>query len=164
MNTTRRTYFLGFTLLLLLWGTATAVNAQQLQWHSFEEALDKAQQQSKPVVIDVWAPWCGWCYKMKNETYPQLSETVKENFIFTRINRDSNEDSYRFKGSRYSAIELAQKFRVNSVPGIVILSAKGEYILHMSGFRKANKLEQILQNVRKVIAQQQKCCAQLHGR
>ncbi|WP_138431480.1 thioredoxin family protein [Fodinibius saliphilus] len=163
MNPVHHTYFWGFILLLLVLVATIPASAQQIQWLSFEDALTDAQKKDKLIFVDVWAPWCGWCYKMKNETYPNLSNTTKGAFIFTRINRDSNENRYNYEGNKYSAVKLAQKFKINSVPGIVILSAKGEYLLHTLGFLKTKKLEQILQKVRKATAQQQKCCVLLHG-
>ena len=136
-------------LILFLSGTvATPVCAQdKLEWQPFERALSIADSINQPIFVDVWAPWCGWCRKMKREVYPRLKKQLGKQFILSRINRDDNSTTYSYKGRKLTSVKLAQELKTQSVPAIVLLNAKGDYLLHLSGFIKSEKLRPILRYI-----------------
>ena len=68
---------------------AKDVIAQDKEWPPFEEAIKKAQEDQRYMMVDIWAPWCGWCKKLQKEVYPELYEYLSDRFILTRINRDN---------------------------------------------------------------------------
>lgn len=130
--------------LLLLSGIATSAQAQELDWYSFEDALDIARQTERPVLVDIWAPWCGWCHKMQKESYPKLPNELAQEFVLTRLNRDDHETEHKYKGQKLSSMRLAQKLKAQTVPTVVILSADGNYLFHISGFLSTEKLRSVL--------------------
>lgn len=136
-----------FTLIGVLFSTPLSAQENELNWTSFEETMKRAEEQGKPILVDVWAPWCGWCKKMEKEVYPELSETLHEDFILTRLNRDDNESRKQYRQFSLTPLRLAQKFNVQNVPAVVLLSPEGEYLFHISGFTEADKLEEILNYV-----------------
>ena len=138
---------LTLTVFLLSWMPVHSLaqsHENNLPWKSFEEAIHFADTTEKLILIDVWAPWCGWCHKMRTETYPQLSEILSENFVLGRLNRDDNQATHRYNGQIYTSFEIAQKLKVEQVPAIVILKTDGEYLLHISGYWNTEKLRPIL--------------------
>lgn len=149
MKKSKNIFFLAFTLVLLGSLNPGEIFAQEkeLNWRSFEEAVELAKEQGKPILVDVWAPWCGWCKKMEKEVYPGLVSVLDEDFILTRLNRDDNESRKQYRQFSLTPLRLAQKFKVQKVPAVVLLSPEGEYLFHISGFREADKLEEILNYV-----------------
>lgn len=133
---------------MLVWAVlmAAPAQAQDLSWRSFERALALADSSERPVLVDVWAPWCGWCHKMKREVYPSegIRSCLAEEFVLTRINRDDRDATHRYRGQRMSAVQLAQALRAKSVPTVVLLDADGEYLLHLPGFVEAPDLRWLL--------------------
>jgi thioredoxin-related protein len=124
--------------------TPTVFAQQEAQWHAFGEALSIAAAEQRPIFVDVSAPWCGWCRKMRRDVYPELMPELGSDFVLTRLNRDDNETMHRFMGSMLSSVRLAQQLNIQSVPAIVLLDSEGEYILHLSGFIEADKLQPVI--------------------
>ena len=150
--------FAGLAAVFILLGLAVSSSASaqqhQVSWHSFEEALQEANQNNKLVVVDVWAPWCGWCHKMKKESYPALPDKLTDQFIFTRLNRDDHETDYKYKGKSLTSMRLAQKLNAQAVPTVVILSPDGDYLFHISGFLNTDKLQSMLLKTLQVTSRQ----------
>lgn len=137
----------GAVLMLLVAMLApTPALAQELAWEPFEQALATADSTARPVLVDVWAPWCGWCHKMKREVYPSdgVRGCLAEEFVLTRLNRDDTDVTHRYRGQQMSPVQLAQTFRAESVPTVVLLNADGEYLLHLPGFIEAPELQWVL--------------------
>lgn len=137
-------------LAALLWIACSSPLAAQenpKEWLPFEKAIELANAEKKWVMVDVWAPWCGWCLKMQKEVYPALPDTLTDSFTFTKINYDNPGETFRYQGRKFSAIELLQKFSVDTIPAIVFLSSDGEYRFHFSGFIESPRLKQLLVEV-----------------
>lgn len=120
------------------------LHAQEPTWYSFEEALALADTTDRPLLVDVWAPWCGWCHKMKQEVYPALVSRLDDQFVTTRLNRDDHDKTYLYKGNKFNSFRLAQRLNADTVPTIVLLSSDGDYLLHLSGFVEAEELRPVL--------------------
>lgn len=134
-------------LLVMLAAGSEAAWAQDLEWHRFEEALATADTSGRAVLVDVGAPWCGWCHKMKREVYPALSTCLTKHFVLTRINRDDNETRHRYQGHELTSMRLAQKLKATAVPTVVLLTSGGDYLLHLTGFTRAEVLRPVLEYV-----------------
>ncbi len=141
-----KTYCGAVLMLLLAMLTPAPTPAQELMWHPFEQALAQADSSERPVLVDVWAPWCGWCHKMKREVYPNdgVRRCLAGDFVLTRLNRDDADATHRYRGQQMSSVQLAQMFRAESVPTVVLLNADGEYLLHLPGFIEAPELQWVL--------------------
>lgn len=135
--------YFGCLLILFLLTGSLNVNAQEISWHSFVYALSLADSTDRPILVDVGAPWCGWCHKMKQEVYPSLAADL-QGFATTRLNRDDHDKVYRYKGEKLSSFRLAQKLKAKAVPTIVFLTSNGDYLMHLSGFIEAEELRPVL--------------------
>lgn len=146
-------YFKAITLtfFLFLLGIPISSSAQtqkkDLHWKSFEEAISLADSTGKYILVDVWAPWCGWCHKMKSEIYPELSEVLSNNFVLTRLNRDDNQTTYQYNARTYTAFELTQNLKVEQVPAIIFITSNGEYLFHLTGYKNTRTLRPILKYI-----------------
>jgi len=75
---------------------------QPTQWHEWgPEAFAKAQEQNKPVLLDIGAVWCHWCHVMDRESYEseEVARILNEHFIAIKVDRDERPDV----DSRYQA-------------------------------------------------------------
>lgn len=151
MNRTKSSNTALLIAVFMLMGSVflTPANAQDnsVEWHSFEEALRLAEKNQKVLLVDVWAPWCGWCKKMQKEVYPNLKTDLTNQFVWTRLNRDDHESNLMFKNQTLTPFRVAQKLNIEGVPALVILSSSGEYLLHTSGFIGTRKLSSFLEEI-----------------
>lgn len=98
---------------------------------NFESHIIHAQ---KPVVIDVFATWCGPCQYMK-PVFEELASELKENFVFAELNVDE-------------AREIAIQFGISSVPTFIFLQngqLKGKETGAMSKEDLKTKIHKYLQ-------------------
>lgn len=145
-------YKIGLLLVTSLLATTIVVpvNAQdRITWQSFEDAISVARKTGKPILVDIWAPWCGWCRKMKKETYPALKTELANSYVLTRLNRDDNKTLIQYKDQQLTPLRLAQKLNARTVPTVVLLSSEGDYLLHITGFLKEESLKPILKYISK---------------
>lgn len=123
--------------------------APGVNWQPFEDALDTAEASDKKLIIDIYAPWCGWCTKLQNEVYTDeaIQTYVNEHFVITRLDIDNNETTYTFKDYTLSSAELAGGLGAEGTPTTVFLMPNKDYITRLPGFVDAEAYLQILRYI-----------------
>ncbi|MDD5679832.1 MAG: thioredoxin domain-containing protein [Candidatus Omnitrophica bacterium] len=118
---------LGFTL-----------EAHAISWErDLDAALKKAKTSQRPVMIDFYTDWCGWCKKLDSDTYSagNVSDLAK-NFICVKIDADKNKST-------------ASKYKVEGYPTIIFLNYEGEIDDRVVGYRDANGFADAMSSVLK---------------
>ena len=107
-----------------------------MDWFEFQKGLSRAGESSKKLLIDVYAPWCGWCTRLQSDVYTSqtIQEYVRQHFTAARLNIDENSDTLSFKGYSLSSAELAMGLGATGTPTTVFLDEKGEYITRLPGY------------------------------
>src|SRR5947209_8755837 len=75
---------------------------QPVDWQEWgAAAFERAQQEGKPVLLDIGAVWCHWCHVMDRESYenPAIARIINENYVAVKVDRDERPDV----DSRYQA-------------------------------------------------------------
>jgi uncharacterized protein YyaL (SSP411 family) len=68
---------------------------QPVKWMEWgEEAFALAQQEDKPILLDIGAVWCHWCHVMDRESYenPEMAKLINEHFVAVKVDRDERPD------------------------------------------------------------------------
>ncbi len=130
-------------------GSDTALSETASQdydfWVTLEEAQDKAYDEGKYIVLDVYTEWCGFCRRMNQETYGDegVQENLDRYFYPVRINAESDRE-VTFLGETYTMESLALQFGVGSYPTTIFIAPNGEPIAVQPGFIDAPTFRRML--------------------
>jgi uncharacterized protein YyaL (SSP411 family) len=103
-----RNYFksmvMGVALLggLLLLSGAGRRPAGLMEWMTVDQAAGKLQQEKRPVLIDLYTTWCGWCKEMDRKTYSnrKVAEYLGEKFYCVKVDAETK-DAISWLGRTY---------------------------------------------------------------
>lgn len=130
-------------------------SAKKIEWMSIEEAEQAAQQEARPVLIDVYTDWCGWCKRMDAKTFqhPGIAAYVNENYYAVKLDGEER-DSIQFRGDKFGYVargrrgyhELPAQLLNGklSYPTVVFLNKNLEVIQPVPGFQGPQDFEKII--------------------
>ncbi|MEC8097490.1 MAG: thioredoxin [Pseudomonadota bacterium] len=94
-----------------------------------ETFASEVLEQTKLVLVDFWAEWCGPC-KQIAPTLEELAEKYSENLSVCKVDVDSNR-------------ELALQYNVRSIPSLMIFK-NGEMVDSLIGAVSLEELEDLV--------------------
>jgi thioredoxin:protein disulfide reductase len=112
-----------------------AASKMPLDWLDFGPALARAKTSGQPVLVDFYATWCGVCKGMDRQTFrdPQVLRSLGR-VVTARV--DSEETTDR---SGHRGVDLAERYRVEGYPTLVLMDAEGREISRHTGFLSAEQ-------------------------
>lgn len=131
-------------------------NAQEdVKWLSFEEAIALNKKTPKPILIDIFTDWCGYCKKMDLNTYANktIAAYINENFYAIKLNGEEkndiifNDHTFKFqKQGRRGYHELSASLLNGklSYPTTIFLSEKEKLLDRIPGYLNAEMMEKVL--------------------
>ena len=68
---------------------------QPVHWSPWgQEAFRQAQEEDKPILLDIGAIWCHWCHVMDVESYENeaIAALINQDFVAIKVDRDERPD------------------------------------------------------------------------
>ena len=139
----------------VLAATAT-LEAQEIKWMSFDEAIAAQKKKPKKIFIDVYTNWCGPCKMLANNTFTNkdLAKYMNENYYAVKFNAEGDEvlsyqgQKFENKGydpskanTRNSIHPFTVYMQVPAYPTMMFLDEKAAVITSISSYMSPTQLE-----------------------
>jgi thiol-disulfide isomerase/thioredoxin len=106
-------------MLIFLWPLYVFGTGIQFFEGTWDEAMEKATLENKPIFLDAFAEWCGPCKLMARSVFPDASvgEFYNEHFINMKIDMEKGEGP-----------GLRSQYKVTAYPTLLFIAPGGEII------------------------------------
>lgn len=146
---------------VLFFATAT-IQAQEIKWMTFDEAIALQKKNPKPIFMDVYTDWCGPCKMLDKNTFQtkEFSEFINENYYAVKFNGEGNSE-VNYKGKKYSnpsydpnrkgrnsMHEFTGFLNVEGYPSMYVFDKNGEIAKTIVGYRQADQLLEELKAIK----------------
>ena len=124
------------SLFLLLVATLLISPAFAGGWSDdYKASLATAAKENKKVLLDfTGSDWCGWCIKLKKETFdqPAFKDYADKNLVLVEVDfPQTKSQSPEVKKQNES---LQHQYDIQGFPTLVILDPQGKVIKQQSGY------------------------------
>ncbi len=142
-------------LVVALFVGMISANAQEVKWVSFEKAIELNKKNPKPILVDLYTDWCGWCKRMDATTYKNkvIVDYINKHFYAVKMDGEGKED-ITFKGKTFKFVpygkrgyhELAATIMNGrmSFPSTAFFNSKEQLLQVLPGYMDTKKFEVLL--------------------
>ncbi len=123
-----------------------AVDTTEIRWVRYDEGVERAENEEKPILVNFTTSWCGYCKKMNRTTFkePEVIKMLNGNFVSIKVDGDSRE-MLDIDGYKISERDLTiGEYRVRGYPSYWFLKPDGEKVGNLPGYQQADIFLEVL--------------------
>ena len=142
-------FFIG-SIMILAFTSFRIPEKEKVQWLSIAEMQLAYSKNPKPILVDVYTTWCGWCKVMDKQTYnnEKVAAYINEKYYAVKFDAESKEPvAWNGKQYAYNAQNKVNDMAVYllygqmSYPSTVFLSSIDAQPAPLPGFLKPKEIE-----------------------
>lgn len=147
MKKTAAFLFLAATVFFVSFRPA---DKEKVNWITMAQLNELYAKDPKPVLIDIYTDWCGWCKEMDRTTYKndKLASFINEHFYAVRFNAETQENInfnnkvYKYN-AQYRTNELAIYLTAGRLafPTTVFMNGTDAQPAPLAGYMKPRQME-----------------------
>lgn len=139
-----------FTILIFVSIAFMPFKKDKVQWLTMADFEVAYLKNPKPILIDVYTSWCGWCRVMERETYSndKVADYINEHYYPVKLDAEQKEDII-FNGKKYS---YDKRNKINnlavyltggqlSFPTTIFIPDIGKSPAPLAGYLKVKEIE-----------------------
>ena len=129
------------------------VKGEKLHWMTLQEAQAASLKEKRPILIDLYTGWCGWCKVMDKKTYTneKVIDYLQQKFYPVKLDAETRETlvwenrTYNYSSSYHTnEIALYLTHGQLSYPTTVIIPVGNTDPQPVPGYLQPAELEQIV--------------------
>jgi len=139
-------------LILCSLSNQSTLQAQEVNWMTWEEAMEKMEVEKRKIFVEVYTDWCTWCKKMDETTLQDLNVVSYLNDFYYPVKLNAQrkepivfqEETYEYiENGNSSYHEFAYQIMNGKMkyPTIVFLDEASQVIQSIPGYRTTFELE-----------------------
>ena len=147
-----RLLFLMPLCILLSFSLTSA--AQEINWMSFQDAIEAQKKDPKKIVMDAYTTWCGPCKLYDRTTFsdPDIVAFINTHFYAVKFDAEGTE-TISYKGKQYNnprhikgrkgrntTHEFARALGVSKYPTLVFFDKQANFLQTLIGYRPPENL------------------------
>ncbi len=119
--------------------------AEEIPWQTWDAGLKHAAETGRPILVDVYTDWCGWCKRMDREVYARadVRAALARSFVPIKLNAESK-GAATYQSQKLTERGIAAKFKVSGYPTTVFLASDGKHLVNAPGFLPPDRFLQVL--------------------
>lgn len=138
LNQGMRAALLALMVATVACGGTGGGSGDVLPWErDYQVALSRAGEEGKPVMVEFYTDWCGWCKRLERDTFADAKvQQALEHFIPVKLNAERE------------GRELATRMGVRAYPTVVFFDSSGRELGRIPGYMSAEPFLEELGDVR----------------
>jgi len=128
----------------LIFQHALAEPPEQYNFVSFDQALQQAVDENKPMLLYFGRYGCNTCRKMHKEVFsdPKLTKSLSEQFVLAYVDIESGKRIRLLNGERTSEMQFASRSRIRGTPTFIYFSEEQKLLFKKAGFQTISQMQQ----------------------